>query len=121
MIDIAYPQTHLIAWDNATTTPHTITPIEPRTCNNKHGPRFTLVKKARTGDYTPFTNTEQDIIEDFFPPGKGHAKPMNALIQHRHGNFAFPNCTTDWAAAVLASKSPSCTDMLHVYLWNAKY
>lgn len=72
-----------------------------------------LVRKARDGDYVPRTNTEQDIIEDFYPPEKGVTTDMRRLFPHVHRDYSVlrRKCVKDWTDKLLRVASPSCMDL----------
>lgn len=58
-----------------------------------------LVERAKSGEYIPYTNTEQDILEAHFPAHLFAEKPIRERIKHRHARHEFcrvpENCTEE--------------------------
>lgn len=71
-----------------------------------------LIQRARNGDYIPYTNTEQDVLESHYRPEEVARQPMETLIPHRHlqspEEYSFTCSEDDLARLLHQGHAPTC-------------
>eukprot|EP00747_Dinoflagellata_sp_TGD_P170147 gnl/TRDRNA2_/TRDRNA2_200984_c0_seq1.p1 gnl/TRDRNA2_/TRDRNA2_200984_c0~~gnl/TRDRNA2_/TRDRNA2_200984_c0_seq1.p1 ORF type:complete len:334 (-),score=33.58 gnl/TRDRNA2_/TRDRNA2_200984_c0_seq1:57-1058(-) len=68
-----------------------------------------LVSRAASGDYVPYTNTEQDVLEFEFPPHLFATEDMSTVMTYRHG-WHIAETATCSLEALAALPAATCRD-----------